>query len=161
MKIGLAALLAAAILPALSQKPFQPLPILPGGETIPLCPPDSPFLNKNRISEPEKYNMTFGKKPEKIVNVLNIHNPSIEVRLVPDDKKNTGSAIIIAPGGGHKILWVDTEESKWVPDFAEIGVSTIILHNRLRSDGYETTTDAQQPIRIVRGNAGKTLRSAQ
>jgi hypothetical protein len=159
MKIHLAALLAATILPAFSQEAYQPLPILPGGEIIPLYPPDSPFLDKTRISEPEKYNTTFEKKPEKIINVLNIHNPSIEVHLVPNNEKNTGSVIIIAPGGGHKILWVDPEGSKWVPDFAEIGISTIILRNRLRVDGYEPTTDAtydaQQAIRIVRANAGK------
>lgn len=159
MKIQIASLLAATLLPALTQEAFQPRPIVPGGVVIPLYPPDSPFLNRNRISEPEEYNSTFGKKPEKIINVLNIHNPSIEVHLVPDDAKNTGTAIIIAPGGGHKILWVDPEGGRWVPDFARIGISTVILRNRLRVDGYEPTTDAtydaQQAIRIVRANAKK------
>jgi len=159
MKIQFAALLVVTILPALSQKAFQPDPIMLGGEIIPLYPPDSPFLDKTRISEPENYNTTFEKKPGHIINVLNIHNPSIEVHLATDDAKNTGAAIIIAPGGGHKILWVDPEGAKWVPHFAKLGVSTIILRNRLRVDGYEPTTDAtydaQQAIRIVRANAAK------
>ncbi|MFT6863141.1 MAG: hypothetical protein ACJAVK_001702 [Akkermansiaceae bacterium] len=132
MIIQFAALLVVTILPAFSQKAFQPDPIMLGGEIIPLYPPDSPFLDKTRISEPENYNTTFEKKPGHIINVLNIHNPSIEVHLATDDAKNTGAAIIIAPGGGHKILWVDPEGAKWVPHFAKLGVSTIILRNRLR-----------------------------
>lgn len=160
MKIHLAALLALSIVPAFSQKAFQPKPIMPGGEVIALYEPDSPFLNKTRISEPEKYNSTFfKKKPDHIVNVHNIHNPSIEVHLATDNATNTGAAIIIAPGGGHKILWVDPEGAKWVPHFAKLGVSTIILRNRLRVDGYEPTTDATfdalQAVRIVRANAKK------
>ncbi len=159
MKFPLAALIAATLLPAFSQEAFKPAQIMPGGVIIPLYPPDSAFLNKSRISEPEKYNSTFEKKPDHIVNVLNIHNPSIEVHLAPDDGKNTGTFVILAPGGGHKILWVDPEGSAWVTHFAEMGISTAILRNRLRVDGYEPTTDATydalQAIRIVRANAAK------
>lgn len=151
------ALLFASLIPVIAAEPFKPLPILKGGEVIPLYPQDSPFLNQARIGEPENYNSTLKQKQDKIINVLNIHNPSIEVHLAPNDEKNTGAAIILAPGGGHKILWVDPEGAKWVPHFAKLGVSTIILRNRLRSDGYEPTTDAtydaQQAIRIVRSRA--------
>lgn len=153
------ALLLATALSAFSQQPFQPLPIIPGGEIIPLYPPGSPFLKKERVSEPETYNSTFAKKPEQIVNVINIHNPSIEVHLAPNDAKNTGAFVILAAGGGHEILWVNPEGGAWVPHFAAMGVSTAILRYRLRVDGYEPTTDAtwdaQQAIRIVRANAEK------
>lgn len=153
------ALIIASLIPILAAEPFKPLPILAGGEVIPLYPPDSPFLNQARIGEPENYNSTLKQKQDKIINVLNIHNPSIEVHLAPNDEKNTGTAIILAPGGGHKILWVEPEGAKWVPHFAKLGVSTIILRNRLRSDGYEPTTDAtydaQQAIRIVRSRAAE------
>jgi hypothetical protein len=153
------ALLIASLLPAIAAEPFQPLPILPGGEVIALYPPDSPFLNQARVAEPEKYNSTFKEKQDSIINVLNVHNPSIEVHLAPDNGKNTGTAIILAPGGGHKILWVEPEGAAWVPHFAELGISTIILRNRLRIDGYEPSTDAtydaQQAIRIVRSRAAE------
>ena len=157
MKIPI--LFLATFLPAFSAEPFQPKPIREGGEIISLYTPDSPFLNKERISEPESYNSTFEKKPDAIINVLNIHNPSIEVHLAPDNEKNTGTFIILAPGGGHKILWVNPEGGAWVPHFADMGISIAILRNRLRVDGYEPTTaatyDAQQAIRIVRANAEK------
>jgi hypothetical protein len=153
------ALLIASLLPVISAEPFKPLPILVGGEVIPLYPPDSPFLNQARIGEPESYNSTFKVQQDSIINVLNIHNPSIEVHLAPNDGKNTGTAIILTPGGSHKILWVDPEGVKWVPHFAKLGISTIVLRNRLRSDGYEpftdATYDAQQAIRIVRSRASE------
>ncbi len=152
-------LLLISLVPALSAEPFQPEPILDGGEIISLYAPDSPFLNQKRLNEAEIYNSTFEKKPEKIVNVLNIHNPSIEVHLAPDNEKNTGTFIILAPGGGHRILWVNPEGGAWVPHFAKMGISTAILRNRLRVDGYEPTTDAtydaQQAIRIVRSRAAE------
>ncbi len=47
MKIPI--LLLATLLPAICAEPFQPKPILEGGEIIPLYSPDSPFLNKGRI----------------------------------------------------------------------------------------------------------------
>lgn len=137
--------------------PFTPKPILPGGVVLPLYPADSPMLKRERVHEAEKYNSTFKNAPENIVNVLNIHNPSIEVHLVGDETSNTGAAVIIAPGGGHKILWVGPEGADFVPFFKEHGVSTIILRNRLRVDGYEPTVDAVndafQAIRLVRAHA--------
>ena len=138
--------------------PFQPQAILPGGQILTLYPPGSPLLKQDRLKEPENYNSaTGGKGP--ITNVINIHNPSIEVHLVAKNAANTGTAVIVAPGGGHKILWVGPEGANYVPYFANLGVSTIILRYRLRVDGYEPTTDAVndalQAIRMVRSHAAE------
>ena len=140
-----------------SNKPFVPEPLLPGGKVLSLYPPDSPRLNRDRIHEAEKYN-TKGKS-DRTLNVINIHNPSIEVHLAGDEPPNTGAAVIIAPGGGHQILWVGPEGSDFVPFFKKHGVSTIVLRNRLRIDGYEPTKDAVddafQAIRLVRSHAAE------
>lgn len=137
--------------------PFVPQQILSGGVVLPLYPANSPKLKRDRIHEPEKYNTALKNKSDKTMTVLNIHNPSIEVHLAGEDRPNTGAAVIIAPGGGHKILWVGPEGSDFVPFFRNLGVSTIILRNRLRVDGYEPTTDAVndafQAIRLVRSHA--------
>ena len=158
MKSKLALLILSAALPCFAEPvAFQPAAIVPGGEILPLYLPDSPLLKQDRIAEPEKYNTASGKPDGPITNVINIHNPSIEVHLVPNDASNTGAAVILAPGGGHKILWVGPEGADFVPIFGKVGVSTIILRNRLRVDGYEPTTDAVndalQAIRIVRSHA--------
>src|SRR5437762_5019292 len=92
--------------PGTPAKPFVPEPILPGGVVLSLYPADSPRLKRERIHEPERYNTTLKNKSAKTLNVLNIHNPSIEVHLAGDGPPNTGAAVIVAPGGGHQILWV-------------------------------------------------------
>ena len=78
--------------------PFVPQPILPGGQIVTLFPPDSPYLHKDRIGEPEQNNLQK-TVPGRIQSIVNIHNPSIEVHVV-DPGNNTGAAIILAPGGG-------------------------------------------------------------
>jgi hypothetical protein len=138
-----------------TDQPYAPQPILPGGIVLTLYPPDSPHLNKERIREAEKYNLSKDV-PGRISGIVNIHNPSIEVHLV-DRSLNTGSAVILAAGGGHRTLNVGSEAADFVPFFSNYGVNTVILRNRLRSDGYNVTTDAvndaQQAIRLVRAHA--------
>jgi BD-FAE protein len=164
MKFRLSVLLlfAFACGSALAQNapaPFIPEPILPGGVVLPIYPPDSPRLKRERIHEAEQYNTSLKNKSDKTLNVINIHNPTIEVHLVGDEPTNTGAAVIIAPGGGHKILWVGPEGGDFVPFFKKHGVSTIILRNRLRIDGYNPVTDAVndafQAIRLVRARAAE------
>ena len=134
--------------------PFVPEPALDGGIVLPLYPAHSPLLNQARVHEAEKYN-TAGKA-DRLLNTINVHNPTIEIHLAADRETN-GAAIIVAPGGGHKILWVGPEGYDLVPYFAKHGISTIVLRNRLRVDGYEPTTDAVndafQAIRTVRDHA--------
>src|SRR6266404_134879 len=92
--------------PETPAKPFVPEPILSGGVVLSLYPADSPRLKKERIHEGERYNTTLKDKAVQTKSVLNIHNPSIEVHLVGDKPENTGAVVIVAPGGGHQILWV-------------------------------------------------------
>lgn len=137
--------------------PYAPQPILPGGIVIPLYPPDSPRLNQARVREAEQYNLSRAV-PGRINSIVNIHNPSIEVHPV-DGSLNTGAVVILAAGGGHNTLNVGTESADFVPFFYNYGVSTVILRNRLRRDGYNPRTDAVndaiQAIRLVRANAGE------
>jgi acetyl esterase/lipase len=135
--------------------PYSPTPILPGGIVVPLYPPDSSYLNQQRIREAEQYNMSK-VVPGRISSIVNIHNPSIEVHLV-ERTLNTGAAVILVPGGGHNTLNVGSEGADFVPFFYNYGVNTIILRSRLRRDGYNPQTDevydAEQAIRLVRAHA--------
>ncbi|HEY4235650.1 MAG TPA: alpha/beta hydrolase [Lacipirellulaceae bacterium] len=91
----------------------------------------------------------------------NIHKPSITVYLPPADKA-TGAALIVAPGGGHRELWVDHEGhnvAKWLSDH---GVAAFVLKYRLAKEDKSPYTieehalgDAQRAIRTVRKNADK------
>jgi acetyl esterase/lipase len=142
---------------ASTEGPYAPQPILQGGVVMPLYSPDSPFLNKEKVREAETYNLSKST-PGRINSIVSIHNPSIEVHTV-GGSLNTGAAVILAAGGGHRTLNVGTESADFVPYFFNYGVNTIILRNRLRSDGYEPRTDgvndALQAIRLVRKHADK------
>jgi endo-1,4-beta-xylanase len=139
----------------MTDQPYVPQAILPGGIVVTLFPPGSKYLKADKIREAEKYNMNKDV-PGRISSIVNIHNPSIEVHLV-DKSLNTGSAVILAAGGGHNTLNVGTEAADFVSFFYNYGVNTIILRNRLRKDGYNPKTDAvydaQQAIRLVRAHA--------
>jgi len=134
---------------------FVPQPILPGGQIVTLFPPDSPYLKRDRIAEPEQNNLQR-TVPGRIQSIVNIHNPSIEVHVV-DPSNNTGAAVILVPGGGHNTLNVGTEGADLVSYFYNYGVTTVILRNRLKRDGYDPLTDevrdAQQAVRVVRARA--------
>ncbi len=140
-----------------TSEPFAPGAILPGGIVIPLYPPDSKLLNKERLVEPEKYSLS-DTVHGRINSIVNIHNPSIEVHFA-NPSMNTGAVVILAAGGGHRTLNVGTESADFVPFFYNYGVNTVILRNRLRSDGYDPSTDAVhdalQSIRLVRNFAEK------
>jgi endo-1,4-beta-xylanase len=135
--------------------PYAPQAILPGGVVVPLYAPGSPFLKAEKVREAEKYNMS-AVVPARIASIVNIHNPSIEVHLV-ERGINTGAAIILAAGGGHRTLNVGGEAADFVPFFYNYGVNTVILRNRLRADGYvaevDAVHDAMQAIRLVRAYA--------
>jgi acetyl esterase/lipase len=136
-----------------SDAPYAPRAILPGGVVIPLYPTGSAYLDSSRVQEPEKYLMGG---PGEIAAIVHIHNPSIEFH--PGNASlNMGSAIILAAGGGHRTLNVGGEASDVVHYFYNYGVSTVILRNRLRSDGYEPkvdgVNDALQAIKLVRAYA--------
>jgi len=140
---------------AATDAPYAPQPILPGGIVVTLFPPDSPYLKADRVHEAEQYNMS-ANVPGRINSIVNIHNPSIEFH--PADRgMNTGAVVILAAGGGHNTLNVGSEAADFVPFFYNYGVSTAILRNRLRRDGYNPQTDevydALQAIRMVRGYA--------
>jgi endo-1,4-beta-xylanase len=135
--------------------PYAPQPILPGGVVMPLYPPGSPFLKAEKVREAEVYNMSQAV-PGRISSIVNIHNPSIEFHTV-ERGINTGAVVILAAGGGHNTLNVGGESADFVPFFYNYGVNTVIIRNRLRRDGYEPKTDAVndalQAVRMVRAYA--------
>lgn len=91
--------------------------------------------------------------------VTNIHYPSITPYL-PANEKATGAAVIIAPGGGHRELWITHEgynEAKWLSDR---GIAAFVLKYRLARDSNSTYTidkdelaDIQRALRLVRSRA--------
>src|SRR5947209_8251891 len=126
-------------------------------QVVPLWPPRSPTLqgaNEKEITSPPD-----PQPGQRINSIRNVHNPSIEVHLPPAEKA-TGTAVIVAPGGGHEqLVWASegTDIAKWLN---ELGVAAFILKYRLAfTPNYQYTVegealaDTQRAIRIVRARA--------
>ena len=91
--------------------------------------------------------------------ISSIHRPSITPYL-PTKEANTGTAIIIAPGGGHRELWIDHEGYNPAQWFRERGIAAFVLKYRLAAEDSSTYTvdghaliDMQRAIRLVKHNA--------
>ena len=91
--------------------------------------------------------------------VSSIHNPSLLVYLPPKDKA-TGAAMIVAPGGGHQFLSIDSEGTNVATWLNNIGVAAFVLKYRLaREPGspYQVEVhpfaDSQRAIRMIRSRA--------
>ena len=110
-----------------------------------------------------------GKSPEETVRVneygehivSGVHHPSITPYL-PAREKSTGAAVIIAPGGGHKELWMDHEGYNVASWLSDHGVAAFILKYRLARETGSTYTieesalpDIRRAIRLVRSRASE------
>jgi len=91
--------------------------------------------------------------------VTNIHNPYVTVFLPPKDKA-TGTAVVIAPGGGFRELWVKHEGENVAQWLAERGIAAFVLRYRLcreKDSPYKLEVqpreDGQRAMRLVRSKA--------
>ncbi len=78
--------------------------------------------------------------------------------LKPQDGMATGSAVIIAPGGGYGGLAGNIEGRQFADWFAARGFTTFILNYRLTSDGYVLPVpllDARRAVQLVRARAAE------
>jgi acetyl esterase/lipase len=93
--------------------------------------------------------------------IANIENPSITVFAPPAGTAN-GTAIIIAPGGGHTELGVEGEGTSPAKFLNSLGVTAFVLRYRLfreKNAGLtfekDTKADTFRAIRLVRSRAAE------
>jgi endo-1,4-beta-xylanase len=128
----------------------------PNGDSVPLWPNGAPgseaMATKQEVITPPA-------QPGGSTHVSSVHNPSLLVYLPPKDKA-TGAAMIVAPGGGHQYLSIDTEGTNVAQWLNSVGVAAFVLKYRLAHEPGSTYkvevhpyADAQRAIRMLRARS--------
>jgi acetyl esterase/lipase len=92
--------------------------------------------------------------------VKNINNPSLTVFLPPKEKAN-GSAVVVCPGGGHRLLVFNAEGVEPAHFLNDLGVAVFVLKYRLGRDSATHYTiedginDGKRAMRLVRARAAE------
>ena len=93
------------------------------------------------------------------LSVSSIHTPSL-TPYVPSKEKANGTAILVIPGGGHRMLAITHEGynvAEWLRDH---GIAAFVLKHRLAREAgstykieVESLADTQRAIRLIRSRA--------
>jgi len=134
---------------ALAQKNGEVLPLWAGG-----APGSENMTDRKEV-------LTQPSKPGDSLKVSNIHNPAVIIYLPPKEKA-TGAAMIVAPGGGHRFLSIDTEGTNVAEWLNSVGVAAFVLKYRLAREpdspykvDVHPFADVQRAIRTVRARSAE------
>lgn len=104
---------------------------------------------------PEKVRIATGN--EQVVST--VHKPSLTPYL-PTGDNVSGVAVIVAPGGGHKELWMTHEGHNAAKKLQQAGIAAFVLKYRLAEETgspykleEHSLADMQRAIRLVRSRA--------
>lgn len=91
--------------------------------------------------------------------VVYVGRPTITVHR-PSKDKETGAAIVVAPGGGYRVLAFEHEGTQVVEWLTSIGVTAVLLKYRVPrrpgdDDNILPLQDAQRAIRLTRTRAAE------
>jgi acetyl esterase/lipase len=98
-----------------------------------------------------------GAGPEIYTNerVSNVHDPTLTVFPAPPEK-NTGSAVIVCPGGGYTIQAIEKEGRAVAEWLNAIGVNAFVLRYRLKEYGHPAPLrDVLRAVRMLRAEPAR------
>jgi endo-1,4-beta-xylanase len=120
---------------------------------IPLWPNGAPGSE----GKASKENVTTSESGE--LRVSGIHNPSITPYL-PSKERATGLAILVIPGGGHRMLAITHEGYNVAEWLRDRGIAAFVLKHRLAREpestykiDVESLADTKRALRLIRSRA--------
>jgi len=110
-----------------------------------------PAPDQTRAEKPEKFDQS------KIIKIGDVFKPTLTVYHAPKEK-DSGTSIVICPGGGYSILAWDLEGTEVAQWLNSIGVTGIILKYRVpehlkQIEHFPPLEDAQRAMSLVRSKA--------
>jgi acetyl esterase/lipase len=121
-------------------------------KVIPLYPGTIP--NSKQVRDMESSEMT----PEHILIISHVTRPTLTLFPAPKEI-NTGTAVIIIPGGGYQVIAAGHEGYDVAKELNKMGVSAFVLKYRIPNDSSMVNKeigplqDAQRAIQVLRQNA--------
>lgn len=151
MKIALTLLLIAVVGSTAFAGTPTPINVWPGK-----APSETKELPPESDTSPPDGRTVAGRR---VIRLGNVSTPQITIYR-PDAKIDTGTSVIVCPGGGHNILAYDLEGTEVAEWLTTIGVTGIVL--KYRVPAREPTNryraglqDAQRAVSLVRANAAE------
>jgi endo-1,4-beta-xylanase len=124
-------------------------------QEIPLWPAGAPGSEGKAAPE------TVTKSASGELSVATIHKPSI-TPYVPSKDKATGTAILVIPGGGHRMLAITHEGYNVAEWLRDRGIAAFVLKHRLAREpestykiDVESLADTKRAIRLIRSRAAE------
>lgn len=97
-------------------------------------------------------------KEETLISEGRIENCKVAEMYIylPEKKKNTGTAVLICPGGGYALEAIQHEGHHFAEILKQKGIAGIVLKYRLPNGHYNIPlTDAQEAMKIIRSHASE------
>jgi acetyl esterase/lipase len=127
--------------------------------TLPLWPNGVPGQKTGSGPEADtttvKDRLVAGKR---VIRIGNVATPTLT--LYKPEKRNTGAAVVVFPGGSYKILAIDLEGTEVCDWLTSIGITCILVKYRVPDTGpYPKSPvalqDAQRALGVIRSHAGE------
>jgi acetyl esterase/lipase len=129
-----------------------------GRLVVPVWPANAPGAPANPPTEVEvsEHEHTVAGRP--VVCLANVSQPTLTV--FPPQGENTGTAVMVFPGGGYRVLAWDIEGTEACEWLSSLGITGLLLKYRVPGTGpYPTSSaalqDAQRAMGVVRAHANE------
>ena len=125
-------------------EPIHPIPLWPGR-----APGETNTVSAERDMSKPGVGLVAGKP---VIRLGNVSEPSITI-FRPATGKDTGTAVVVCPGGGYSILAWDLEGTEVCDWLNSIGVTGVLLKYRVPKRDTGPLQDAQRALGLVRQRA--------